>query len=285
MDRTDFKDPSPALALDALGDSERAACASHLMSAQTHDGCRETEPQVRRVAARLAGVLPDYPVHPRVWQAIEQRLQVRVAVAPAALSRRPRWREISGWLAAAVAVGLGLYLHKVPTIAVAMADAAVDSRRVSERAATLMMDRQMRRYLFWPAKAGNARAALIVAPSFRGALILIDRVTPPPPGHELHLWAVRGPVGPPALLTRIGLGKEGSAVAEVGATLFDPALSGQLLLSTDPAGASAPTSVMLVSNFDARDTGTASAAGDQPQGRDREDREDRKDQPQAASVR
>ena len=280
MDCTDFKDLSPALALDALGDSERAACASHLMSAQTHDGCREVEPEARRVAARLAGLLPDHPVHPRVWDAIEQGLQVGVAAAPHAASRRPRWREISAWFAAAVAVGLGLYLHKVPTIAVSVADAAVDSRGASERAAALMTDRQMRRYLFWPAKAGQARAALIIAPSFRGALILIDRVTPPPPGHELQLWAVRGSVGPPALLTRIGLGKEGNAITEVGAALFDPALPGQLLLSTDPAGASAPASVMLVANFDARDTGTASAAGDQTQ-----DREDRNDQPQAASVR
>jgi len=282
MDCKDFKDLSPALALDALGDSERAACASHLISAETHDGCRDIEPEARRVAARLTGVLPDHPVHPRVWQAIEQRLTRGLAGAPRAAIRWPRWREISGWLAAAVALGLGLYLHKVPTIALSIADAAVDTRGASERAATLMTDRQMRRYLFWPAKAGNARAALIVAPGFRGALVLIDRVAPPPPGHELHLWAVRGPVGPPALLTRIALGKEGSAIAEIGATLFDTVLPGQLLLSTDPAGASAPASVMLVANFDTRDMGMASAAGDQPQ--DREDPEDRKDQPQAASV-
>ena len=246
MDCRDFKELVPALALETLDESERAACVAHLAAVGHHDGCHQAEPQARALVARLAGVLPDHPVKPSVWHAIEQRVRASGPPRPAT-RRRPRWRELGGWVVA-VAV-FALYLQKGPLRASSFADAASASPPAFEHAAALMMDQEMRRYVFRPARGGSARGTLLLAPNRRKAVILIDRVAPPPAGHGLQLWAVRGSGVPAALVSRLDPTNTGIAIADLGAILFDPTLPGELLLSSDPANAAAPHSVLMIASL------------------------------------
>ncbi len=246
MDCRDFKGLVPALALGALNEPERAACLAHLAAGGQHDGCHQAEPHARALVARLADVLPDYPVKPGVWHAIEQRVRANGPPSPPP-RRRTRWRELGGWF---VAAGLlALYLQKVPLRASSVADAASAPPPAFEHAAALMTDRELRRYIFRPAQGGTAHGALLLAPSHRRAVILIDRVAPPPPGHGLHLWAVRGSGAQPTLVTRLVPAAAGIAIADVGAILFEPTLPSELVLSSDPADAAAPRSVLMVANL------------------------------------
>jgi hypothetical protein len=87
MDCRDFKDLVPAFALRTLDESEHAACAAHLATAGPHDGCHGAEARARALVARLASVLPDYPVKPGMWHAIEQRVRADDAL-PVAARRR-----------------------------------------------------------------------------------------------------------------------------------------------------------------------------------------------------
>jgi hypothetical protein len=129
MDCRSFKELVPALALDALDEVERAACAAHLAESGPHDGCAQAVSDARALAARLACALPERPVDPRVWRAIEDRAQAEVAarraddheVAHADVdadgkdgtdNRPPRRREPTGWGVAVIL--LGLYLARSP---------------------------------------------------------------------------------------------------------------------------------------------------------------------------
>ena len=79
MDCRSFKELVPALALDALDEAERAACAAHLTEHGPHDGCAEAVSDARALAARLARALPEAKVDRRVWRAIEDRAQAELA--------------------------------------------------------------------------------------------------------------------------------------------------------------------------------------------------------------
>jgi len=79
MDCRSFKELVPALALDALDEPERSACAAHLAEHGPHDGCEQAERDARALAARLARALPERPVDARVWRAIEDRAQADLA--------------------------------------------------------------------------------------------------------------------------------------------------------------------------------------------------------------
>lgn len=114
MDCRSFKELVPAFALDALDEGERAACAEHLAGRGPHDGCRQAESDARALAARLAHALPETPVDPRVWRAIEDRVQAKLAAQRAAAGDRPpaRRRDPAGWGVAVML--LGLYLARNP---------------------------------------------------------------------------------------------------------------------------------------------------------------------------
>jgi hypothetical protein len=125
MDCRSFKELVPALALDALDEAERAACAAHLAEHGPHDGCAEAVNDARALAARLARALPERKVDGRVWRAIEDRAQAEEAARRAdgqknagadgdaggkdgADDRPPRRREPAGWGVAVIL--LGMYL-------------------------------------------------------------------------------------------------------------------------------------------------------------------------------
>lgn len=115
MECRSFKELVPAFALDALDEEERAACAAHLAERGPHDGCRQAESDARALAARLARALPEQPVDPRVWHAIEDRVQAKLAAQRAATADgRPlaRRRDPAGWGVAVLL--LGLYLARNP---------------------------------------------------------------------------------------------------------------------------------------------------------------------------
>ena len=274
MDCREFRDLVPALALDALDDSERAACAAHLTEVGPHDGCQQAEADARALAARLAGALPARAVAPRVWHGIEERARADKTVRAASAARRTpsRWRELAGWVFAAAMLSLYL-IRRPPTDAPRIAGAATATPPlVCERAVTLMMNRDMRRFLFRPAPSqpAAARGALIFDPGERTALVLVDRVAPSSPGQRLRLWAVRGPGTAPALLAGFAPASTGIAIAglanaaaaagtmpgganlataEIGSALFEPALPGSLLLSSDATEASAPGTVLLMADL------------------------------------
>jgi anti-sigma-K factor RskA len=247
----DFKELVPALALGTLDQAEAAACAAHLASKGPHDGCHPAEQEARLLAARLSDALPDHPVNPRVWRAIENRVQAEAQARP----RPHRWRqpslgrEVAGWTVAALV--FVLYLFKGTSRDGERAEAPLLSSPQAERATTLtlMMAPEMQRYLFQPAQTGTARAALFFDPGSHNAVVLIDRIGPTPPGQGLHLWAVRTSGAAPALLSRIGPASAGMAAAEVGNKLFELGLPGKLLLSCDPSDASSPGSVLMVANL------------------------------------
>ena len=251
MHCTDFKELVHALALGALDQAEASACAAHLASTGPHDGCHEAEQEARLLAARLTDALPDHAANPRVWRAIEDRVQAEAPARPRPRRRRRRslGREIAGWSLAALM--FGLYISKGKSREGQSAEAPLLSSPQAERAATLtlMMAPEMRRYLFRPAQTGTARAALFFDVSSHNAVILIDRIGPTPAGHGLHLWAVRGSDAAPALVGRLGPVSAGMAAAEVGNKLFERGLPGKLLLSSDPAEASSPGSVLMVANL------------------------------------
>jgi len=129
MDCRSFKELVPALALDALDEAERDACAAHLAGHGPHDGCMEAVSDARALAARLARALPERKVDRRVWRAIEDRAQAELAARRAEDrgqnnanahadadaggkdgpdDRPPRKREPAGWGVAVIL--LGLYL-------------------------------------------------------------------------------------------------------------------------------------------------------------------------------
>ena len=119
MDCPTFKELVPALALDALEETERAACAAHLAEPGPHDGCAEAASDARALAARLARALPERPVDARVWRAIEVRAQAEQAARRADATDNdeddrppPRRREPAGWGVAVIL--LGLYLARNP---------------------------------------------------------------------------------------------------------------------------------------------------------------------------
>lgn len=114
MDCRSFKELVPAFALDALDEDERAACAAHLAERGPHDGCAQAESDARALAARLARVLPERPVDPRVWRAIEDRVQAKLAAQRDGDDDRPpaRRRDPAGWGVAVML--LGLYLARNP---------------------------------------------------------------------------------------------------------------------------------------------------------------------------
>ena len=251
MQCIDFKELVHALALGALDQAEATACAAHLAGAGPHDGCQEAEQEARLLAARLTDALPDHPIDPSVWRAIEHRVQAEPAARPRPRRRlrRSLGREIAGWSLAALM--FVLYISKGKSRDGQSAEAPLLSSPQAERAATLtlMMAPKMRRYLFQPAQAGTARAALFFDPSSHNAVVLIDRIRPAPAGQGLHLWAVRASDAAPALLSRLGPASAGMAAAEVGNKLFERGLPGKLLLSCDPAEASSPGSVLMVATL------------------------------------
>ncbi len=131
MDCRSFKELVPALALDALDAAERAACTAHLAESGPHEGCARAVSDARALAARLARALPERPVDPRVWRAIEDRAQAELAARRARADgnadahghagadadgkdgdRPPRRREPAGWGVAVIL--LGLYLARNP---------------------------------------------------------------------------------------------------------------------------------------------------------------------------
>ena len=129
MDCRSFKELVPALALDALDEAERAACAAHLAEHGPHDGCAEAVSDARALAARLARALPQRKVDRRVWRAIEDRAQAELAARRAEQGgstdvpghpdadgkngdRPPRRREPAGWGVAVIL--LGMYLAGNP---------------------------------------------------------------------------------------------------------------------------------------------------------------------------
>jgi hypothetical protein len=117
MDCRTFQELVPALALDALDEGERSACAAHLSESGPHDGCVEAESDARALAARLASALPERPVDARVWRAIEDRAQAELAARRAQLEANadrpaPRRRDPAGWGVAVLL--LGLYLARNP---------------------------------------------------------------------------------------------------------------------------------------------------------------------------
>jgi len=129
MDCRSFKELVPALALDALDEAERAACAAHLAEHGPHDGCAEAVSDARALAARLARALPERKVDRRVWRAIEDRAQAELAARRAEQGgstdapghadadgksgdRPPRRREPAGWGVAVIL--LGMYLAGNP---------------------------------------------------------------------------------------------------------------------------------------------------------------------------
>jgi hypothetical protein len=136
MDCRSFKELVPALALDALDEPERSACAAHLAEHGPHDGCEQAERDARALAARLARALPERPVDARVWRAIEDRAQADLAARRAedhghkspdghadadadgkdgGEERPPRRREPAGWGVAVLL--LGMYLTRNPELA------------------------------------------------------------------------------------------------------------------------------------------------------------------------
>jgi hypothetical protein len=60
---------------------------------------------------------------------------------------------------------------------------------------------------------------------------------------------VRGAGAPPALVTRLDAADVGIAIADLGAILFEPTLPSELLLSSDPADAASPHSVLMIANL------------------------------------
>ena len=108
MDCKAFKELVPAFVLDALDESERAACAGHLDVCGPHAGCAQAEADARALAAQLAGALPARTVDPRVWSAIESRAQTELAARRTDGEGQPppRRREPAGWGVAIIALGL-----------------------------------------------------------------------------------------------------------------------------------------------------------------------------------
>ncbi len=139
MDCRSFKELVAALALDALDEPERAACTAHLAESGPHDGCVEAEADARALAAQLAGAMPERPVGPRVWTAIEDRAQAELAArraqgdADADGDERPnpRRREPPGWGVAVML--LGLYLARRPPIETARPDGTAMTRSACAR--------------------------------------------------------------------------------------------------------------------------------------------------------
>jgi hypothetical protein len=258
MDCDEFKELAPAFALGALEELERAACAAHLASRNVavHAGCEDALGEAQAVAGRLASLLPPRQPHSRVWDAIEdgvtRNLLGKDPLARAARlprRRRPAWRELGGWVVAAAM--LGIYLYNAPFDSARNADAALAPPPAMQRAAALLMEGGTRLRPFRAsAQTGQpaARGSLILNPSLRSAVVLVDRVVLQP-GLGLRLWAVRGSA-PPVPLARLDATVDGMATAELGEALFQPALPDELLLSVDPPDAGAPRSVRLVARLD-----------------------------------
>jgi hypothetical protein len=263
MDCAEFKELTPAFALGALEESDRAACAAHLVGGGTHDGCTEALGEAQAVAALLASLLPPRQPSSRVWDAIEAGIAARTRApeearpAPAARRTPPPaparrvWRELGGWFVAAAVTGF--YLYNAPVDSARKADAAFGSPAAMNRAAELLMDGNTRHYVFRAPPGGapsgtTARGSLVVSASLRDAVVLVERVVLEP-GMGLRLWAVRGTAAP-VPLARLDATVDGMATAELGDTLFLPALPDELLLSIDPQDAAAPRSVLLVARLD-----------------------------------
>jgi hypothetical protein len=249
MDCKEFKELAPAFALGILDESERAACQAHLGGTpDVHEGCREAVVEAEGVAARLSAVLPDLQPRARVWRRIE------AGIARQGRARRAgphTWRELSGWFVAAAV--LGLYLYSTPANNTRKADAATDASPALKQAVMLMMASETRRYVFEPQPAAvttataTARGSLILNPTERSAVVLVDRLVLEP-GRGLRLWTVRNH-GAPTPLTRLTATLDGMATADLGTALFEPTLPGELLLSIDPPDAPAPKAVLLAAHL------------------------------------
>jgi anti-sigma factor RsiW len=94
MDCGEFGELVAAWALGALDDSERAACAAHLAGCDPARGCHASHRDACLLAERLAGVVTEHPIAPRVWNVIEERVRAEgrgAAIGPPAQGpTRPR---------------------------------------------------------------------------------------------------------------------------------------------------------------------------------------------------
>jgi hypothetical protein len=70
----EFVERASALALSALDDIERQACARHLAWPGMHRGCRQALAEAEAVTALLSEALPERTPPPELWRAIEDRV-------------------------------------------------------------------------------------------------------------------------------------------------------------------------------------------------------------------
>jgi anti-sigma-K factor RskA len=85
----EFKDLAPAYALGVLDESERIACAHHLVEGAPHRGCVSLLEEARWTTARLSAAVPAQIPPERLWQTISSRL---ASVPHPAIERRRRLR-------------------------------------------------------------------------------------------------------------------------------------------------------------------------------------------------
>ena len=71
----EFVERASALALSALDDIERQACARHLAQPRQHSGCRQALAEALAVTAMLSEILPDRTPPPELWNEIEDRVR------------------------------------------------------------------------------------------------------------------------------------------------------------------------------------------------------------------
>jgi hypothetical protein len=237
----EFRETAPAYALAVLDEIDRTACTRHLAQSAPHNGCEEALGEARQVTARLSAAVPARPPSPGLWRAIEARI-ADVPTGAVDRRRRPRVREIAGWVVAAGVIGLSL----VSTLADrGRRAAAVDGHRSTAREAIgLMTVPGTRVVAFIPRKTGVGRATLIVNPVQHRALLLADQI-PPEAAPRLRLWGARGPNVPTPLAPVSFVAGDGIAAADLGSSLFEPAAPDQLVLSADGPDATSPGDVLL----------------------------------------
>jgi anti-sigma-K factor RskA len=238
----EFLELSAAFALGILDPAERTACVGHLADPQPHRGCAIAVQEAQAVAAQLAGGVPARAPSPQLWRAIEARIS-DLPRDPAA--RRRVWRELAGWFVAAAVIGF--YLYSAPAETRRQAIALEGAPSAIRDAMGLMTSPGTRLVVFAARRAEAGRATVILSPTEHRAVVLCDRV-PPQAARRLRLWAVRGEA-PPAPLIALTMSDDGVAMAQLGATLFEPTGPDRLVISSDGPEAAAPGDVLLTAQL------------------------------------
>ena len=172
---------SGAYAVDALDDLERVAFERHLAECPE---CRAEVASLQEAASTLAettALEPPAALRDRVLAGIATtRPLPPEAPAPVALdSRRPRRRlnQLVAAAAAVLAVGAGTVFWQQPWDDTSQAPSAVETVLSADDARSTSLDFD-----------GGARATLVHSDSVGRAVLVTEKMPPPPPGKVYQLW-------------------------------------------------------------------------------------------------